>query len=195
MLIVLTFFLGLISWSFGEYALHNWYGHVPRGKNNFSRTHLDHHADQSWFAPTALKIKVGVAVFLLVTPIAMLIAGWDFGLAWGLGLTSAYTAYEVLHRRVHTHPPIGPYSRWVRRHHLSHHFHNPNHNHGVTSPIWDIVFRTYRKVGVIRVPEKQVMVWLANPETGEVWEKYASDYVIARRKARMASASAFGCSR
>jgi sterol desaturase/sphingolipid hydroxylase (fatty acid hydroxylase superfamily) len=34
--------------------------------------------------------------------------------------------------------------RWLRRHHLQHHYAAPDQNFGVSSPLWDIIFRTSR---------------------------------------------------
>lgn len=87
-----------------------------------------------------------------------------------------YVAYEVVHRRAHTHAPRGPYSRWVRRNHFTHHFLTPRTNHGVTSPLWDRVFGTHEPLGVVRVPARHAMPWLLDPATGEVRAELAADY-------------------
>lgn len=55
-------------------------------------------------------------------------------------------------------------------------------NHGVTSPIWDIVFGTYVEPEQIRVPEKLAMEWLCDPQSGDVHTSFAHDYVLRRRK-------------
>lgn len=102
-----------------------------------------------------------------------------------LGFSVMYTAYELIHRRPHTHAPRGWYSRWTRRHHFLHHYGSPRKNHGVTSPIWDIVFRTYEKPSLVRVPPKHAPAWLMDEQTGEVRSEYAADYEIARKRRRI----------
>jgi len=87
-------------------------------------------------------------------------------------------------------PGVGFYGRWARRHHFYHHFHDPKVNHGVTSPIWDIVFGTYHKPDVIRVPEKLKMVWLCD-ETGEVKEPFRAQYELRRRGDKQLAQPAF----
>ena len=83
-------------------------------------------------------------------------------------------------RREHTHPGFGAYGRWARRHHFYHHFINAKMNHGVTTPIWDLVFGTYRKADVvIEVPSKLAMPWLKDPSTGKAREEFATSFVIA----------------
>lgn len=179
---------GVFAWSFSEYAIHNWVGHLGRGRNEFSRQHLAHHRDGRYFAPTSKKARVAGLVTVLAAPLALWLAGPLLGTIFTVAFLGTYVSYEVLHRRCHTHAPRGPYGRWARRHHFFHHFSSPKTNHGVTSPIWDLVFRTYRSPGVVRVPERHAMDWLVDPATGEVWPQYEGDYVIARKGDRARAA-------
>lgn len=180
--LAIAFVCGVFAWSFAEYALHNWYGHVARGRNEFSREHLEHHARYLYFAATRKKVMVGAVAAAVVAPVAILIAGVAAGLGFTAGFTSFYVVYEGLHRRSHTHAPIGPYGRWVRRHHFFHHFGNPKHNHGVTSPIWDIVFRTHtwNRSEPVRVPRRMAMMWLVD-DSGAIKPPYRADYVLSGR--------------
>ncbi|MDP2269988.1 MAG: hypothetical protein Q8N23_28720 [Archangium sp.] len=50
----------------------------------------------------------------------------------------------------------------------------------MTSPLWDLAFRTYRPVQVIRVPRKFVMPWLTDSRTGEVRAEFADRFVLAK---------------
>lgn len=174
---------GLVTWSFLEYAIHNWAGHLPKGKGRFSREHLKHHADVTYFASARDKAIVAAQVMALITPLAVWAVGWLYGLVFSCCVVATYLAYEVTHRRIHTHPPKGWYGRLIRRNHLAHHFSSPAHNHGVTSTIWDHVFRTHRPSPRVRVPRKQAMVWLCD-ESGEVKAELRSDYELVGRARR-----------
>jgi 4-hydroxysphinganine ceramide fatty acyl 2-hydroxylase len=181
---VIFFVLGMFGWSFGEYAMHNWRGHLGKGRNDFSREHLAHHRDVTYFAATAKKALVAAFAMVLIAPLAIVIIGFWGGSWFSLGFISFYVYYEVLHRRTHTHAPWNAYARWARKHHMFHHFGSAKMNHGVTTPIWDVVFGTYVKPGIIRVPERQVMDWLLDPATGEVKEQYRDDYELVRKRRR-----------
>jgi sterol desaturase/sphingolipid hydroxylase (fatty acid hydroxylase superfamily) len=86
--------------------------------------------------------------------------------------------YEWLHRREHTHAGWGAYGRWARRHHFHHHFVDGRTNHGVTSPIWDVVFRTYQQPATtIAVPRKLVMSWLVD-ETHRIHPEHAATFSL-----------------
>lgn len=179
------FGLGVLTWTFLEYVMHRWLGHDKRFRGNaFEKEHTRHHIEGNYFAPTWKKGILAVLLTALLTPLAVLVLGTPHGLGYVAGLMLFYGAYEVLHRREHTHPGIGPYGRWARRHHFYHHFENARLNHGVTSPIWDIVFGTYRRPGIIHVPEKLCMSWLRDPETGAVRREHAGSFAIESRGAR-----------
>lgn len=182
-MIAAAFALGAGVWSFSEYALHRWVGHDPRSKTDFADEHRAHHAQRFYFAPTAKKAR-GVIPLVGGAMVAATMAAGATGAAAVTGFAAAYVGYEVLHRRLHTHGPRGPVGRFLRRHHFAHHFNGPQTNHGVTSPVWDVVFGTLREPGVIRVPEKHAMSWLVDPATGDARPEYAADYVVHHPAAR-----------
>lgn len=172
------FLLGLLTWSFGEYALHNWVGHQMKGRNHFSREHLAHHSKGHYFTPTSEKALVGSVTVGIVAVVTGFLFGWILGSSYALGLGVAYLAYEVVHRRIHTHAPMNAYGRWARKHHFFHHFGDARMNHGVTSPIWDMVFGTYVKPETIQVPAKLATVWMVDPATQQIRKEHAQDYVL-----------------
>jgi sterol desaturase/sphingolipid hydroxylase (fatty acid hydroxylase superfamily) len=174
--------LGAALWGFGEYTLHRFAMHSLKGRGIASREHLRHHAatGQDWqteWLAWAGVILVGSAWAAL----AWLVVG-PVGVMLGLGWVAAYGFYEWIHWRAHQRPVAHPYERWVRRHHFHHHFGHPLDNHGVTTPVWDLVFGTYERVdGPVRVPRRMAMVWLLDDD-GEVRPEYAADYVVVGRK-------------
>ena len=124
----------------------------------------------------------------VTTPFAAALAGpgWllagTTGLAYVAGLVAFYVVYEWLHRSEHTHGGVGPYGRWARRHHFHHHLVDARTNFGVTSPLWDLVFRTYRSPGVIKVPPRLTMRWLVDPATGAVRPRHADTFTLGARR-------------
>ncbi len=176
-----AFALGAATWSFLEYCIHRWLGHDKRLlKNPFGVEHVAHHSRGNYFAPAWKKLIVALALLVLLTPAAIYLVGWQLGPAYVGGSVGFYVFYEVLHRLDHVSEGSGAYGRWSRAHHLYHHFHDPSMNHGVTSPIWDHVFRTYVKPGTVRVPEKLQPAWLCDPETGDVWSHLHGKYELRR---------------
>lgn len=189
------FVIGGFAWSLSEYLIHRFVGHRPKRPHpsgllsqltpagwasEFNREHLAHHATTSYFGPTSRKLlaaSVALPSFIAtLTPIF----GMRRAASVTLGFGVAYAAYEVVHRRVHTHPPRGPYGRWVRRHHLLHHHKTPRQNHGVTSPLWDYLFATHLPAERIRIPQHAAPPWMLNDQ-GELKPEFHSDYELTRR--------------
>lgn len=177
-----AFFLGMLGWTFTEYVLHRGLGHRGEAKNPFSVEHLAHHADVSYFAPTSKKVLAIGAASAVVGPLMFVTLG-ALGVAWGAGFLVMYVAYEVIHRRLHTAPGKSRYGRWARRHHLHHHYRRPQLNHGVTTPLWDMVFGTLDVPEVVRVPRRNALAWMLD-EVGELRAEYANDYELVGRPRR-----------
>lgn len=56
-----------------------------------------------------------------------------------------YVFYDTNHFLMHHVPPKTVFGRFLKKHHFRHHYKTANRNFGVTSPLWDIIFRTYDK--------------------------------------------------
>ena len=173
---------GAAAWTATEYGLHRFAMHEMRGKGMASVEHLKHHADVTYFAPASKKAASAAATTVVAFPLATALAGRRWATAFTGGLITTYYAYEIAHRRTHTHPPTNAYGRWARRNHLHHHFGAPMRNFGVTTPVWDRVFGTYDDPGVVTVPRRMAPVWMLD-ERGEVCAELAADYIVkgARR--------------
>ena len=204
MRIIITFIavgLGAAAWTFLEYVLHRFLGHDRRTfPNPFASEHTRHHSEGNYFAPTWKKALTALLAFAIVVTLATGAAGLLYGPVFAAAFVTMYATYEVIHRRVHTHPGFGAYGRYLRRHHFYHHFENPRKNHGVTSPFWDVVFGTLESPEQIGVPQRLAMRWLVDPDTGQVRAEHRPFYQLvpiggarsARRGARLPGRSRSG---
>jgi len=184
MTLTFSFIVGWGLWSLGEYIMHRFVGHKKGSKQTFAREHIRHHSTAGYFTPTIKKIWLSSRVIVPVWVLSVFVVGPWVGTAWVLGFTCSYITYEVAHYTFHAHPPRTRAGAWLRKHHFWHHYHNPNVNHGVTSPIWDIAFGTQISAGQVRVPErhlKKSLPWLINEQTGDIKDVYRNDYTIRRR--------------
>jgi sterol desaturase/sphingolipid hydroxylase (fatty acid hydroxylase superfamily) len=92
-----------------------------------------------------VKPGYGLTVSAILFGLAYLLSGSLFT-ASGImtGIWTGFLYYEAVHYRVHlTTAPSGFIAR-QRRRHFYHHFTNKEKCFGVTSPLWDYVFRTQR---------------------------------------------------
>ncbi|MFO0553002.1 MAG: sterol desaturase family protein [Polyangiaceae bacterium] len=195
--------LGALSWSASEYAIHRFVGHGPRrtGKPGllslltpsglaarFNDEHIAHHSNPLYFAPTSHKLVAATLALAAIGGAGSLVFGPRRGLAFGAGFAASYLGYEILHRRIHVARPRGPFGRWARRHHLLHHHKAPRKNHGVTNPVFDLLFGTYVPLEVVKIPRKAPPKWLVDPATGDVREQYRADYKLVGQAASAADA-------
>lgn len=182
MAVAIALVAGVLSWSLAEYCVHRWLGHDKRSMPNFFSTeHIRHHSEGNYFAPAYKKTLAAAVMVAMLLGLALLVGQLRIGIAYAAGFVGFYLFYEVLHRLEHVHAGLSAYGRWARRHHFHHHFHNPKCNHGVTSPLWDLVFGTYeRPAQVIRVPQRLAMRWLADPATGDVRAVFSDRYELRR---------------
>jgi len=175
--LLLALLVGAFAWTLAEYVLHRVVFHeLPRAALG-AREHRQHHAQPDYFAPAWQKALAALVVTGLAWPGISFAVGPTIGAVFMAGFMSMYFAYEVLHRRCHTHPPRGAYGRWRRRNHFAHHFADPRRGHGVTTPLWDHVFGTALRVDRVRVPRRMAMRWLVDGE-GRVRAPFAADYEL-----------------
>jgi sterol desaturase/sphingolipid hydroxylase (fatty acid hydroxylase superfamily) len=160
---IASFAAGLVTWTGMEYFIHETLGHRPKGKTHASREHLQHHARTDYFTPYAHKALAAAPVLGGIGAVASLVAGPRRGWVFAAGVATGWAWYEVAHRRIHQEPARTPYGRWLRRHHLHHHFGHPRTNHGVITPFWDLLLGTYERPTEIRVPRRNLheLPWLA----------------------------------
>ena len=129
--------IGFCAWSLVEYFVHGVLGH--RFRTFVSPLHWGHHREERavFTTPVAWVPIAGVLAAVLV---------WGFGTgpgiaAW-LGLLAGFLRYEAVHWRIHFREPRSARQERLRVHHLAHHHRNPRAYHGVTTTLWDRVFRT-----------------------------------------------------
>ncbi len=145
-------FFGLLLWTFLEYCLHRFLFHwVPRNRRarRFLATlHLRHHGDPRNRDAILVRPRYSAPVSAVVFAALWLAAG-DFAVAvWTMsGVWAGFLYYELVHYRVHLSKRGGGLLGFQRQGHFYHHFVDDEHCFGVTSPLWDLVFRTYRRVG------------------------------------------------
>lgn len=144
--------LGVLAWTLLEYTLHRFvFHHVPRPDFNSKlrqfMAHGYHHEfpNDPWrlVAPPLMSWPIAIVVWFLYR------AALGPDLVWPLfgGTCAGYLAYDWIHYYTHHFTPTTAVGKTLRRLHMVHHFANADANHGISSPLWDFVFRTYQARG------------------------------------------------
>src|SRR4051812_45440896 len=151
---------GLLTWSIVEYVLHRFVFHFGSrselGRKFIYAAHQFHHENpkSTDHLFTSLRMSVPIAaVYWLVAWLA--IGSWRATSFLSIGLFAGYFCYEWLHYQAHHGAYRLRLFRYLRKYHMMHHHLTPDLRFGVTSPVLDLAFGTFRSVGRNR-PRAQV---------------------------------------
>ncbi len=139
------FFLGWLSFSLVEYLMHRYVFHMnaytEARKMLQYKIHGVHHEypkDKDRLAmPPLLSVTIASVLLLFFR----LIMG-DLVFAFLPGFLVGYTSYLAVHYMVHAFQPPRNFLKALWVHHAVHHYKEGEKAFGVSSPLWDHVFRT-----------------------------------------------------
>ena len=143
--IAFLFFAGLIFWTFFEYIMHRFVFHMvaenPTARKVAYVLHGNHHEfprdKERLFMPPVPSIIISSIIFLLM----YLFMGFNV-LVFFPGFILGYLMYGSMHYAIHAwNPPFKWLKPLWRNHHL-HHYKTEEKGFGVSSGLWDYVFRT-----------------------------------------------------
>jgi sterol desaturase/sphingolipid hydroxylase (fatty acid hydroxylase superfamily) len=147
--------VGLASWTLGEYILHRFLYHDHKDASyHKGHNYLFHGIHHTYPADTKRIILPAIPSL----GIASVLFGFFYGLFWLItgsgslafvfapGFINGYVAYMLVHFTVHKVPSPKRFNFWWRHHNI-HHYQHHDRAFGVTTPLWDIVFRTMPEKG------------------------------------------------
>jgi sterol desaturase/sphingolipid hydroxylase (fatty acid hydroxylase superfamily) len=149
--IPLGFLGGVFLWTFAEHTLHRYLFHY-RPRNAWQERvtflfHGIHHAQPQCktrlVMPPAVSVPMAFLFYGLFTLLFSSLIGapqWVDPLFSGFIL--GYLAYDMIHYATHHFRMRSTIGRYLKRHHMRHHYKTPNQRFGVSSPLWDYVFGT-----------------------------------------------------
>jgi sterol desaturase/sphingolipid hydroxylase (fatty acid hydroxylase superfamily) len=144
--VVAVFFAGIGGWTLLEYLLHRFVFHFEPDTRWGKRLHFIIHGVHHDFPHDPMRLVMPPSVSVPLAVVFFLLFRALLGPAWALpafaGLILGYLIYDMTHYHVHHHRAKNRLSLLVRRYHYRHHFQQSDRGYGVTSPLWDRVFRT-----------------------------------------------------
>lgn len=144
---ILLFIVGALFWSFFEYIMHRKLFHMivetPRARRFVYTMHGVHHEfprdKERLFMPPVPSMIIATVLF----SIFYLIMGWN-ALAFFPGFLFGYLMYGSMHYAIHAFAPPKFLKALWRNHHL-HHYKAEDKGFGVSSVLWDVIFKTVPK--------------------------------------------------
>jgi sterol desaturase/sphingolipid hydroxylase (fatty acid hydroxylase superfamily) len=147
--IVWLFLAGILGWTFVEYWLHRWVFHAAPSRNKVLRTvqfmlHGYHHEFPDDPGRLVAPPVMAVPIFVILTSLVILCfpQNWPAILA---GTFFGYLCYDWVHYYTHHGRHRSALGKFMRRFHMEHHYKNANSQFGLSSPLWDVIFLTYRR--------------------------------------------------
>lgn len=145
--IALNTFFGILLWTLAEYLIHRFPFHYEAkskwAKEFVYKIHGNHHNDPNDplrgvmpIMPAALYITILYGLFWCLTPSRYT------EIFYGSFLIG-YLLYDGLHYYTHHGKPKNKVLKFLRKKHLLHHVHDDK-LFGISTPLWDVVFGTYK---------------------------------------------------
>jgi sterol desaturase/sphingolipid hydroxylase (fatty acid hydroxylase superfamily) len=149
--IILGFLLGVFLWTLTEYTMHRFVFHF-KPRNDWQEKiiflfHENHHIQPQLktrlVMPPAVSIPLALifyGLFYLVFAVLLGVPEWIAPMF--SGFVTGYLFYDITHYATHHFPMRRGIWKYLKRHHMQHHYKTPNQRFGVSSPLWDMVFGT-----------------------------------------------------
>jgi dihydroceramide fatty acyl 2-hydroxylase len=149
--IPICFVVGVFLWTLAEYVGHRFLFHYdPKGERMqaiFFTFHGVHHAQPQLktrlVMPPVVSIPAAIVFYLLFSLVFDVLLGMPQWVApIYSGFILGYLCYDMIHYATHHFPMRSRAMKYLKRYHMMHHFKTPSARFGVSSPVWDIVFKT-----------------------------------------------------
>ena len=137
---------GLFIWTITEYLLHRFIFHFHTSSDfgkritfMFHGVHHDYPNDTKRLVmPPSVSIPLATGFFFLFK----VILGDIFLAPFFIGFIAGYLFYDISHYAIHHFNMHSKFWLVIKNHHMRHHYQDPELGFGVSSPLWDIIFRS-----------------------------------------------------
>jgi len=144
--IVVLFALGVFLWTLTEYVMHRFVFHYEPTSTWGRQLHFIMHGVHHDYPNDATRLVMPPSVSV---PLAFLFYG-VFHATFGperlgpafAGFVTGYLCYDMIHYATHHFTMRGPIFGYLKKYHLRHHYQDEGRGYGVSSPLWDHVFRS-----------------------------------------------------
>jgi sterol desaturase/sphingolipid hydroxylase (fatty acid hydroxylase superfamily) len=145
LIVVFVFAMGIFFWTFFEYVMHrfvfHWVSDSPHAQKISYVLHGNHHEfprdRQRLFMPPVPSFIIASVIFLIMYG---LMANYVF--IFFPGFLLGYLIYGSMHYAIHAWNPPFKWMKPIWRNHHLHHYKSDEQGFGVSSHIWDKIFRT-----------------------------------------------------
>jgi len=146
LLSIVLFIAALGAWTFAEYLLHRFIFHyhptTEFGKRISFLTHGVHHDYPNDSKRLVMPPLLGAPLAAIFYTLFYFTFGENLMHPFFAGFISGYLVYDMMHYALHHSTFESAFWKEMKSHHATHHYHDPENGFGVSSKMWDYVFRT-----------------------------------------------------
>ncbi|MCH2044131.1 MAG: sterol desaturase family protein [Saprospiraceae bacterium] len=143
---IVWFLAGIIFWTFAEYVLHRFVFHYHPTTEFGKRIHFMTHGVHHDYPRDSMRLVMPPSVSV---PLAFLFffgfrfaLGAEIGWPFFGGFVIGYLAYDMIHYATHHANVNWGWFNKLKKHHMDHHYKEPDLGFGVTNTVWDVLFFT-----------------------------------------------------
>ena len=144
--IISLILVGIAVWTITEYTLHRFIFHFPAKSEFGEKIHFIFHGVHHDYPMDSRRLvmppSVSVPLAILFYFLFEVILGKSFVSPFFVGFLVGYLFYDMTHYAVHHFNIHNKFWLVLKKHHMRHHFQNPELGYGVSSPMWDYIIGT-----------------------------------------------------
>jgi sterol desaturase/sphingolipid hydroxylase (fatty acid hydroxylase superfamily) len=147
--IVLSLLSGIVMWTLTEYVLHRFVFHFMPSSEWGKKLHFIFHGVHHDYPNDALRLVLPPSVSIPLATLfyflfSAIIPALYLHVFFAAFLTG-YLCYDMFHYAFHHGNFNNPLLKKMKQHHMMHHYTDADNGYGVTSVLWDIIFRSELK--------------------------------------------------
>lgn len=137
---------GIFVWTLTEYSLHRFIFHHKFKSQFGEKIHFIFHGVHHDYPMDSRRLvmppSVSIPLAALFYYVFLLIFGSFLVAPFFVGFLVGYLFYDMTHYAVHHFNIRNKFWLALKKHHIRHHFQDPDKGYGVSSPIWDKIIGT-----------------------------------------------------
>lgn len=137
---------GLFIWTITEYLLHRFVFHWELKSKLGARIHFIFHGVHHDYPSDSKRLVMPPTVSIPLATFFYFLFRYLIGdisvNPFFAGFLIGYLFYDMTHYAVHHFNMHSKFWLAIKNHHIKHHYQNPDRGYGVSSPLWDYIFKT-----------------------------------------------------
>jgi len=140
------FVIGFAVWTFTEYTLHRFVFHYIPSSNWGKKIHFILHGVHHDYPNDSMRLVmppiVSIPMAILCYLLFKMVLSQFYIAPMFAGFVAGYLCYDIGHYAIHHFKMKGKFLTAIKNHHMKHHYQNSESGYGVSSPLWDFIFKT-----------------------------------------------------